>query len=161
MISLPGTMTNRSSRTGPALIPPRLMTIERSARSFMSIVRGQVIRRGSMPERVALVQVVVEHRGEQVVRRRDRVEVAGEVEVDLVHRDDLGVAAARRAALHAEHRAETRLADADHDLLAEPAQRLAHADRDGALPFAGGRGIDPGDEHEAALRLAAWRWPRR
>ena len=49
MISLPGTMTNRSSRTGPALMPPRLMTIERSARSFMSMVRGQVMRRGSMP----------------------------------------------------------------------------------------------------------------
>ena len=48
LISLPGTMTNRSSRTGPALIPPRLMTIERSARSFMSMVRGQVILRGSM-----------------------------------------------------------------------------------------------------------------
>ena len=49
MISLPGTITKRSSRTGPALIPPRLITIERSARSFMSMVRGQVIRRGSSP----------------------------------------------------------------------------------------------------------------
>ena len=49
MISLPGTMTKRSSRTGPALMPPRLMTIERSARSFMSMVRGQVMRRGSRP----------------------------------------------------------------------------------------------------------------
>ena len=48
MISLPGTMTKRSSRTGPALMPPRLMTSERRARSFMSMVRGQVIRRGSM-----------------------------------------------------------------------------------------------------------------
>ena len=33
----------------------------RSARSFMSMVRGQVIRRGVDPERVALVEVVVEH----------------------------------------------------------------------------------------------------
>ncbi len=49
MISLPGTITNRSSRTGPALMPPRLMTMERSARSFMSMVRGQVIRLGSSP----------------------------------------------------------------------------------------------------------------
>ena len=49
MISLPGTITKRSSRTGPALMPPRLMTMERSARSFMSMVRGQVIRRGSIP----------------------------------------------------------------------------------------------------------------
>ena len=50
MTSEPGTMTKRSSRVpGPPLIPPRPTTIERSARSFMSMVRGQVIRRGSMP----------------------------------------------------------------------------------------------------------------
>ena len=63
-------------------------------------------------ERVALVQVIVEHRREQRVRARDRVEVAGEMEIDVLHRNDLRVAAARRAALHAEHRAEARLADA-------------------------------------------------
>ena len=63
-------------------------------------------------ERVALLQVVVEHRGEQRVRAGDRVEVAGEVEVDVLHRQDLRVAAAGGAALHAEHRTEARLADA-------------------------------------------------
>ncbi len=49
MISLPGTMTKRSSRVGPPLSPPRPTTMLRRARSFMSIVRGQVIRRLSIP----------------------------------------------------------------------------------------------------------------
>ena len=53
-------------------------------------------------ERVAPVDVVVDHRREQVVRRSDGVEIAGKVQVDRVHRHDLGVAAASRAALHAE-----------------------------------------------------------
>ena len=61
-------------------------------------------------EGVAPVDVVVDHRGEQIVGARDRVEVAGEVQVDIFHRHDLGVAAAGRAALHAEARAERRLA---------------------------------------------------
>ena len=39
---------------------------------------------------------------EQIVRRADGVEVAGEVQVDVLHRHDLGVAAAGGAALHAE-----------------------------------------------------------
>src|SRR5690606_32636725 len=46
-------------------------------------------------ERVAPVDVVVDHRAEQVVRAGDRVEVAGEVEVDVLHRHDLGIATAR------------------------------------------------------------------
>ena len=55
---------------------------------------------------VAPVDMVVHHRGEQVVCRGDGVEVAGEMQVDLVHRHDLGEAAAGCAALHAEAGAE-------------------------------------------------------
>ena len=68
-------------------------------------------------ELVALVEVVVEHRRQQVVGRRDRVEVAGEVQVEQLHRDHLAVAAAGRAALDAERRAHRRLAQADHGRL--------------------------------------------
>ena len=48
MTSLAGMMTHRSSRTTPLAVPPRPITAWRSARSFMSMVRGQVIRRVSM-----------------------------------------------------------------------------------------------------------------
>ena len=63
-------------------------------------------------ERVAPVDVVVDQRRQQIVRRGDGVEVAGEMEVDVLHRHDLRIAAAGRAALHAEARAERRLAQA-------------------------------------------------
>ena len=69
---------------------------------------------GVEAQRVALKDVVVEHRGQQVVRGRDRVEVAGEVEVDVLHRHHLRMPAAGGAALHAEARAERRLAERDH-----------------------------------------------
>ena len=36
-------------------------------------------------EHIALLDVVIEHGGEQVVRRADGVEVAGEVQVDILH----------------------------------------------------------------------------
>ena len=101
-------------------------------------------------ERVALLQVIVEHRREQRVRARDRVEVAGEVEIDVVHRHDLRVAAAGSAALHAEHRAEAGFANAERDFLLHAPERLRESDGDGALPFAGRRGIRRRDDDEAA-----------
>ncbi len=63
------------------------------------------------PEPVPLVQVVVEESGQEVVRRGDGVEVSGEVQIDLLHRHHLGVAAPGRAPLHAEDRSHRRLAD--------------------------------------------------
>src|SRR5262249_54329265 len=54
------------------------------------------------PELIALRQVVVEHRGQEVVRGRDCVHVAREVEIDVLHRGNLGVTAARAPAFHAD-----------------------------------------------------------
>ena len=87
-------------------------------------------------ERVAPVDVVVDHRGQQVVRAGDRVEVAGEVEVDVLHRHDLRVAAAGAAALHPEARAQRRLAQAQHRRLADAVERVGQADRSRGLAFA-------------------------
>ena len=64
-------------------------------------------------ERVLVVEAVVDEGAGQVVGRADRVDVAGQVEVEVLHRDDLAVAAAGRAALDPEHRPERRLADVD------------------------------------------------
>ena len=58
-------------------------------------------------------------RSQQVVGRADGVEVAGEVQVDVLHGDDLRVAAAGGAALDAEHRAEGRLTQRNDDVLAD------------------------------------------
>ena len=105
-------------------------------------------------EVVAVHQVRVEHRRQQVVRGADRVDVAGEVEVQLLHRHDLRVAAARAAALDPEDGAEGRLAQRDRRTRADPAERLGEADRRGRLALARlGRG-DRRDADELAGRGA-------
>ena len=103
-------------------------------------------------ERVAPVDVVVDQRREQVVGGGDRVEVAGEVEVDVLHRHHLGVAAAGRPALLAEARPERGLAQADHRPPADGVERVAEADGGRGLALAGGGRVDRGDEDELALR---------
>ena len=61
-------------------------------------------------ERIAVVEMVVHHRRQQRVRARNRVEVTREMQIDVIHRQHLRVAAAGCAALHAKHRPKTRLA---------------------------------------------------
>jgi hypothetical protein len=91
------------------------------------------------------------------VRAGDRVEVAGEVEVDVLHRHDLGVPAAGRAALHAKARAEARLAQADDGVLADPVEPVVEADRGRGLAFARRGRVDRGDEDQLAVGLVGLR----
>src|SRR5690625_4020807 len=108
-------------------------------------------------ELVAPVDVVVDHRGQQVVRAGDRVEVAREVQVHLVHRDDLGVTTTSGAALHAEVRAKRCLADADAGGLADGVQPVDQPDRRRRLPLARGRRVDRGDENQVPVRTVLQR----
>jgi hypothetical protein len=73
------------------------------------------------------------------------------VKCRLIHRDDLRVAAAGRAALHAEAGAERRLAQCGRRLLADLAQRVGKADRRRGLAFAGRGRADRGDQDQLAL----------
>ena len=84
-----------------------------------------------------MVNVIVEQRGEQIVGERDGAEVAGEVEVDVLHWHHLRVAAAGRATFHAEHGPQRRLAQTDDGFFADVVQRIAQAHRRRRLAFAG------------------------
>ena len=143
------------SRGTPPSRPPRPMTARRRARSLMSTTRGQRIAERVDPERVAVVEAVVEERRGEVVGRADRVDVAGQVEVEVLHRDDLAVAAAGRPALDPEDRAERGLADRGRGPLPDPVEALGEADRGGRLALAERRRGDRGDERRSCR--AGWR----
>ncbi len=63
--------------------------------------------------------MIVEHCRQQIIRRADRVEVAREMQVDILHGHDLRVSAACRASLNAEHGTQRRLAQRHDDLFAD------------------------------------------
>ena len=81
------------------------------------------------------------------------MEVAGEVEVDVLHGDDLGVPTARGTALDAEDRPERGLSQGHGALDAATAQGVGEADRGGGLALARGRGVDGGHENELSLMV--------
>jgi hypothetical protein len=102
-------------------------------------------------ELVPPIDVVVDHRREEIVGGGDGVEISGKVQVDIVHRHDLGVAAAGSAPLHAEARTKRGLAEADDGTLADAVETIAQADRGGGLALAGGCRGDGGDEDQLAV----------
>ena len=97
---------------------------------------------------VPLLDVVVQHGRQQVVGRADGVEVAGEVEVDVLHGHHLGVAAPGRASLDAEDGAQTGLPEGHHGVPAQPAEAVRKAHAGGGLPLPGGGGGDGGDQDQ-------------
>ena len=104
-------------------------------------------------ELVAVVNVRVEHSRKQIVRSTDGMKITGEVQIDILHRNDLGISAARSSALDAEHGAQARFAQGDHHVLAALRERIGQADRRGGLTLARRRGVDRRHEHELARRM--------
>ena len=94
--------------------------------------------------------MVVEHRRQQVVGGGDDVEIAVEMEIDLLHRRDLGVAAAGAAALDAKAGADGRFPQAENGFLAQTVEGVGQADAGGGLAFAGGSGVDGGNQDQLA-----------
>jgi len=95
--------------------------------------------------------VIVDHRGEQVVRRCDGVEIAGEMQVDVLHRNDLRKTAAGRPALHAEAGTEAGFAQREQRVAADAVHAVGETDRHRGLALAGRRRRDRGDEDQLAI----------
>ena len=95
----------------------------------------------------------IDGRRQQVVGSRDGMDVAGQVQVEVLHRDHLAVPAAGRAAFDAKGRALAGLADAGEDALAQVRpQRLAQAHHGRALAFTQRGGGDGGHIDVFAVR---------
>ena len=104
-------------------------------------------------ERIALVNMVVNHSAQKVIRRGNRVHIPGEMQVYVLHRHYLGIAAARRAALYAHNRSERRLAQGEHAFFPEPRQCVAEPDRSRSFALARRGRVYRRDQNELSVGL--------
>ena len=102
-------------------------------------------------QRVALMNVVVDQSGHQVVRNADCMEITGEVQVDVLHGDDLSVTAAGSASFYTKHRSQRRLTQADNGPFTQTVQRICQAHRSGGLTLARRGWADGGHQHQFRL----------
>ena len=147
-------MSNPVWRTWPFARPPSPIATS-PQRSVVDVEAAPPRDRERVDvELVAVQDACVEHRRQEIVRGADRVDVAGEVEVHVLHRDDLRVARAGGAALDPEHGPERGLAEAEDGALADVPQPLRQRDRRRRLALAGLRRRDRRDIDQLRVRPA-------
>ncbi len=97
---------------------------------------------------ISLVQVVVDQCHQQVVRAGYGMEIPGEMQVDLIHRKHLRLAAAGGPTLHAETRAHGGFTQGDHGFRSRSGQGITQAHHHGGFPFPRGcRGHAADQDH--------------
>ena len=104
-------------------------------------------------ECVALLDMVVEHGAAKVVGGCDGVHVAGKVEVDVLHREHLCIAAAGCAALDTEHGTERRFAQRDDRFFADFCHCLSQSGGGGGFALASRCGIDCRNQDQLAVGI--------
>ena len=99
-------------------------------------------RHQSIEQRLIRLRVLVKHSSvdlssEKIVRSSDRVNITGQMKIELIHGNHLSVTTARRATLDAEGRTLTRLTKTSDDILLQMStESLTETDRRRALAFA-------------------------
>ena len=88
-------------------------------------------------EFISLLDVIVDHSCQKVMRSCDCMKVSGEMKVDVFHRYDLGIAAAGSTAFYAHAWSKGWFTQADHRLFAQFGQSLSEADGRRCLAFSG------------------------
>ena len=78
---------------------------------------------------IAMIDMRVQHRRDQIMRRANRMNVPGQMQIKMLHRHNLAVTAAGRAALDAKGRPLRRLPNGNHRPFADMLHRLPNADR--------------------------------
>ena len=73
------------------------------------------------------------------------MDVPGQVQIEILHRDHLAVSAAGCPSFDAERRPHTRLPDSGEDAMAQAAEPLAQTDSGGRLAFTEGSRRDGSD----------------
>ena len=102
-------------------------------------------------QRVALLDGVVDHGSQQVVCGANGVDIAGKVQVDIFHGHNLGVTAARSAALYTEHGPKGGLTQAEHRLFTHGVQGVRQANTGGGFALASRGGADGGHQDQLAV----------
>ena len=75
-------------------------------------------------EAIALLDMVIQHGCAEVVCSANSVEVTGKMKVDILHRNYLGISAARSATLDTKDGAQRRLSKGQHGRLSQAGQSI-------------------------------------
>ena len=93
-------------------------------------------------EGISLLDMIVQHRCQQVIGGSDRMEVSGKVEIQILHGNNLGVSASGCPSFDPKAGAERRLAQRDQGLLPHLCHRFSKSDCRSRLSLSCGGRVD-------------------
>ena len=96
-------------------------------------------RIGVNSEHISMMQMIVDHRCQQIVSHPNSVDIPGKMQVKLLHRHDLAIAATGSATFDTKRRSHRRLADCHHRSMPARRQGLPQSDGRGGFAFTKGR----------------------
>src|SRR5699024_3099656 len=105
---------------------------------------------------VAVMQMIVDECSQCIVGSRDCMEVTVEVEVDLLHRQNLCVTASSSAAFSIHDRTECRFTEFDQDILCKLIESICQTDSTCWLPFPCRCRVHGGYQYHFGFRLLAF-----
>lgn len=101
---------------------------------------------------IPMKQMIVGKRGEEIVAGGNRIGIARQVEIDIVHGLKLGLSSAGTASLDPKDRSKRRLSKRHHSSLTHVTKSHRQSDRRGRLPFAQRGRIDGCYQHISSTR---------
>ena len=131
-----------STKTGCDLTKLPVIHIQAAAPRDLSGINAQLI---------PLLNMIVYHGRQQIIRRCDRMQIPRKVEVDAFHGQHLGISAAGGTALHAEHRAKAWFTQRQHRLFPASAHAICQSNADSRFSFACRRRVDGRHQNQLCL----------
>ena len=100
---------------------------------------------------ISLLEVVVQHGAAQVIGRSDRVHIPGEMKVDILHGQHLGISSSCSASLDTKHRSQRGFPQRNDSLLANFSHGLSQTGCGGGFTLTSRGGIDGGHQHQLTV----------
>ena len=97
--------------------------------------------------------MIIDEGREQIMARSNRMRIPCQMQIDVLHRHDLGAPSSRPAAFDAKDRSKRRLAQRHDSALAHSAKSHRQSYRGRRFPFTQRRRIDGSDENVSATRF--------
>ena len=138
-------------------------TVKRTAKGNDDVAQGTVIHiHDALPGDPARVEtgfvfpvnMVIDQCRQQVMRRTDSMEVAGEMQVDFLHRHNLSVTTTRGATLHTETGSQARFAQTHDCFLANGVKPVTQANRSRGFAFTCRSWRDRGNQDQFAILVS-------
>src|SRR5574344_2699313 len=97
--------------------------------------------------------MVIQHSSQQIVSSTDSMEVTGKMQVNIFHRNYLGIAAACSAALYTKDRSQGWFTQCHYSVLANLTHTICQANSCGGLAFSGRSRSNGRNQHQLAIRF--------